>query len=87
MNDAAPHPDNPEIPTLSSSFLGGVQRMDPASWSRLVMTFAPIVYRWCRRSGISECDAPDVIQDVFATVARGIADFKRQKERGSLERG
>ncbi len=48
------------------------------------MTFAPIVYRWCRRSGISESDAPDVMQDVFATVARGIADFKRQKERGSF---
>ncbi len=48
------------------------------------MTFAPIVYRWCRRSGIREADAPDVVQDVFATVARGIAGFERRREQGSF---
>ncbi len=48
------------------------------------MTFAPIVYRWCRRSGIREADAPDVVQDVFATVARGIVGFERRKEHGSF---
>jgi DNA-directed RNA polymerase specialized sigma24 family protein len=75
---------SPEIPTLSTSFLGQVQGMDPAGWSRLVMTFAPIVYRWCRRSGIRESDAPDVMQEVFATVARGIVDFERRQEQGSF---
>lgn len=48
------------------------------------MTFAPIVYRWCRRSGIREADAADVVQDVFATVARGIGGFERRQERGSF---
>lgn len=84
MSDVIPQPERSEIPTLSSSFLGNVQRMDPASWSRLVMTFAPIVYRWCRRSGIREADAPDVIQDVFSTVARGVAGFQRTREQGSF---
>ncbi len=48
------------------------------------MTFAPIVYRWCRRSGISQQDAPDIVQDVFATVARGIGTFERRREEGSF---
>ena len=44
-----------EHPTLSSHFLLSVQRMDPTSWSRLVTTFGPIVYRWCE--GLGSCRA------------------------------
>jgi RNA polymerase sigma-70 factor, ECF subfamily len=84
MSEALPEPETPELPTLSSTFLGNVQRKDPASWSRLVMTFAPLVYRWCRRAGIRESDTPDVVQDVFATVARGIEGFERQQANGSF---
>jgi RNA polymerase sigma-70 factor (ECF subfamily) len=73
-----------EHPTVSSLLLGEVQRMDPAAWSRLVDTFGGIVYRWCRTSGVSEDDAADVVQDVFASVARGIVGFQRQKDQGSF---
>ena len=58
--------------------------MDAASWSRLVGTFGPIVYRWTRTSGVDQNDAADVVQDVFASVSRGIPDFQRQKEQGSF---
>lgn len=74
----------PEHPTLSQPFLDGVRNQDPVQWSRLVTTFGPIVYRWCRTSGVSESDAPDVVQDVFSSVARGISEFERQKESGSF---
>ena len=74
----------PEHPTLSSMLLTNVQQMDPAGWSRLVKTFGPIVYRWCRTSGVSESDAPDLVQDVFASVARGIGSFQRKKSAGSF---
>jgi RNA polymerase sigma-70 factor, ECF subfamily len=73
-----------EHPTLSSQFLLGVQRMEPALWSRLVTTFGPIVYRWCRTSGVRDADAPDVVQDVFAAVARGIVSFERERSQGSF---
>ena len=73
-----------EHPTLSSQLLLGVRRMDPAGWSRLVTTFGPIVYRWCRTSGVRDADAPDVVQDVFAAVARSIANFEREKLQGSF---
>lgn len=58
--------------------------MDPVGWSRLVTTFGPVVYSWCRTSGIRDGDAPDVVQEVFAAVARGIENFEREKEQGSF---
>jgi RNA polymerase sigma-70 factor, ECF subfamily len=73
-----------EHPTISSLLLDGVQRMDPAAWSRLVDTFGGVVYRWCRLSGIAPSDAEDVVQDVFASVARGIGTFERAKPKGSF---
>ncbi|MEL6104461.1 MAG: sigma-70 family RNA polymerase sigma factor [Planctomycetota bacterium] len=76
--------NRPDHPTLSTAFLSDIQRLDPQQWSRLVSVFAPIVYRWCRTSGIKEHDASDVVQDVFGSVARGIGSFERQKETGSF---
>lgn len=76
--------DRPEHPTLSSSLLAGAKQMDSDSWSRLVSTFGPVVYGWARASGVTESDASDVVQNVFASVARGIPSFERQKEKGSF---
>lgn len=73
-----------EPPTLSSQFLLAVQRMDPVGWSRLVTTFGPIVYRWCRVSGVRDADAPDVVQEVFTAVARSVPNFEREKSQGSF---
>jgi RNA polymerase sigma-70 factor (ECF subfamily) len=66
-----------ELPSFSSTMLDRVRQMQPAAWSRLVTLFGPIVYRWCRQSGLSGDDAADVVQDVFASVARGIGNFQR----------
>ena len=74
----------PEHPTLSSGLLDGARRMDAESWSRLVNTFGPVVYGWCRTSGVPERDAADVVQNVFVSVARGISSFERQKQQGSF---
>ncbi len=84
MTSAQNDRQQPEHPTLSNPFLEGIQRLDPNQWSRLVETFGPIVYRWCRLSGVPESDSADVVQDVFSSVARGIAGFERKKETGSF---
>lgn len=84
MDHEGNHRRPAEHPTLSSPFLEGVKGKDPVQWSRLVETFGPIVYRWCRTSGVAERDSPDVVQEVFSSVARGIADFERKKESGSF---
>lgn len=64
--------------------LNQVQQMQPEAWQRLVETFGPIVYRWCRRAGVAAGDAPDLVQDVFSSIAKGIGDFERQKTVGSF---
>ena len=74
----------PEHPTLSSMLLANLQQMDPEGWSRLVNTFGPIVYRWCRTSGVPESDSADLVQEVFVSVARGISNFQREKSQGSF---
>ncbi len=76
--------NRPEHPTLSTNWLAGAQKMDADAWHRLVGVFGPIVYRWCRASSVPASDAADVVQEVFATVARGISDFERQKSAGSF---
>lgn len=83
-------PSSPEsasrgnLPTLSTLWLAGAQEGKSEAWNRLVTTFGPIVYRWCRVSGVSESESPDVVQDVFAAVARGVSRFEREKREGSF---
>jgi RNA polymerase sigma-70 factor (ECF subfamily) len=77
------HP-SPELPSLSSSLLDRARQMQPEAWARVVTVFSPIVYRWCRQSGLTAHDASDVVQEVFSSVARGIGRFEREKEKGSF---
>ncbi len=76
--------ERPEHPTISSHLLANARAMQPEAWSRIVNVYGPIVYRWCRSSNVPQSDAADVVQEVFATVARGIGDFQRQKAKGSF---
>jgi len=74
----------PEHPTLSTMWMNGVKQMDPQAWSRLVTVFGPIVYRWCRVSGVPASNATDVVQEVFTSVAMGVPDFERRQLEGSF---
>jgi len=58
--------------------------MRPEAWGRLVELYGPVVYRWCRGSGLGEHDAADVVQDVFTSVARGVGNFRRSKPTDSF---
>lgn len=68
-----------ELPTISSTLLNEVQQMNSDAWARLVQTFGPIVYRWCRQAGLPGHDASDVVQEVFTSVSRNVADFHRSQ--------
>jgi len=52
---------------------------DGPAWDRLFEMYAPTVEGWCRRAGLSPEDAADVRQEVFRSVARGIAAFRRDR--------
>jgi RNA polymerase sigma-70 factor (ECF subfamily) len=55
---------------------------DDDAWATFVETYAPLVYRYCRRQGAQDSDAADVAQEVMAEVARSVRAFEYQPERG-----
>jgi RNA polymerase sigma-70 factor (ECF subfamily) len=65
--------------TVRSSLLERLRAGQAEAWERLTGLYGGTVYGWCRRAGVSEADAADVSQEVFAAVARHIADFRRDR--------
>ena len=49
---------------------------DSEAWERLVKLYSPLVYYWCRQSGLPESDVQDLFQEVFHTLARSIGKFR-----------
>ena len=71
--------DRPDTPSsISSTLLQRVKARRPEAWERLVDLYGPVVYRWCRQSGVASADAADLVQEVFSSVATHVADFRRE---------
>jgi RNA polymerase sigma-70 factor (ECF subfamily) len=73
----------PETST-SRSLIAGAQLADQAAWERLVGLYAPLVSAWCRRLRVAEQDHVDLVQDVFAAVARNLGRFQKSSERDTF---
>jgi RNA polymerase sigma-70 factor (ECF subfamily) len=69
----------PTADATSPSLLVRVQANEPGAWERLIDLYAPLVYHWCRRGGLTGEDAADVFQEVFRAVAEHIRDFRRDR--------
>lgn len=74
------HDDTPTSPTLLTSIANGEQ---PA-WERFVRIYAPLILRWCERSGLQSSDAQDVTQNVLFSVNDSIEKFERRPHDGSF---
>lgn len=57
---------------------------DHEAWRAFVDTYTPLVYGYCRRSGLQDADAADVTQEVLAQVSRSIRNFEYRPERGKF---
>jgi RNA polymerase sigma-70 factor (ECF subfamily) len=68
-----------EPSSISSTLLERVKADRPEAWVRLVTLYGPVVYRWCRQSGAARDDVPDLVQEVFATVAQHIGAFRHDR--------
>jgi RNA polymerase sigma-70 factor, ECF subfamily len=68
-----------EPSSVSSTLLDQIRRRRPEAWRRLIDLYGPVVYRWCRQLGVARADAPDVVQDVFASVAAVAERFRRDR--------
>ena len=65
--------------STSSSLLKRVKANDAEAWHRLLDLYSPLVYSWCRRSGMKADAAADVLQEVFQAVFSNIAGFRHDR--------
>jgi RNA polymerase sigma-70 factor (ECF subfamily) len=63
----------------SRSLLMQLQDGQPAAWERLTSLYAPLVYHWCRQMHLAEQDMPDILQQVFQSVASHIQTFHKDR--------
>ena len=57
---------------------------DPAggdAWGRFVRRYGPRVHGWCRRNGLADADAEEVVQEVLVRLVRGLGTFDPSKGR------
>jgi len=79
-NGAAAHPSGSGMSSsISSSLLARARAGDSEAWKHLLELYTPLVYQWCRHCSLQAEDAADVAQEVFAAVAHGIRDFRRER--------
>ncbi len=65
--------------STSRSLLLDAKHDDPAAWMRLVRLYEPLLAAWCRRLRVPEQDIPDVLQEVFASVAANLGRFRKER--------
>lgn len=70
--------------STSLTLLAKARVNDPVAWSRLVRLYSPLIYYWCRSSRLQPADVADVLQDVFQSVARSLAQFQSNASNGSF---
>lgn len=70
----------------SLSLLARLRAGDEQGWGRLVRLYGPLVYNWCRRAGLSQDDAEDAVQDVFAAVSQHLEKFRRDRPGDSFRK-
>lgn len=70
-----PAPTNETSDVTSMTLVARVQANEDLAWRRLVDLYGPLIYSWARRGGLSTEDAADLMQDVFAVVAKAIRRF------------
>ena len=68
--------------TRSSVIRAVADTENAAAWNRLFDLYAGFVYSIARRKGLNDADADDVVQMVFADLARNLPSFKYDREKG-----
>ena len=68
--------------TRSSVIRAVADTENAAAWNRLFDLYAGFVYSIARRKGLNDSDADDIVQMVFADLARNLPSFKYDREKG-----
>jgi RNA polymerase sigma factor (sigma-70 family) len=73
------------IPTRYTLLSRLEDRGDQDSWKEFFDTYWRLIYSVAVRSGLTEAEAQDVVQETIISVARDIHKFKRDRARGSFK--
>lgn len=82
----SPQGERQDQQLTSLTLLQRVRGGDQQGWERLVKLYGPLVYNWCRRSGLSGEDAGDISQEVFTTLATKLDQFRKNRPGDSFRR-
>jgi RNA polymerase sigma-70 factor (ECF subfamily) len=71
-------------PTSTPTSPSLIQRLrqphDAEAWDWFVRLYTPLLYSWARRSGLQECDAADLVQEVLALLVRKLPEFRYDQD-------
>lgn len=70
----------------SHSLIARVRAAEDRAWTSFVAIYYPMVYRWCRHSGISPHDASDIAQNVFRALIDSLDSYEPTGTSGSFRR-
>jgi RNA polymerase sigma-70 factor, ECF subfamily len=63
--------------TTSLTLLQRLQSpQDRDAWGRFARLYTPLLYYWCRRAGLQEQDAADLVQEVFVLLVKKLPEFR-----------
>ena len=72
------------IDPTSQSLLVRAAENDQESWRQLVTLYAPLVVHWCRQAHIPNSERDDLLQEIFAAVAAGLKEYRRNHRGASF---
>lgn len=79
-----PSPDPAGVSSTTRSLLIGLREHNAEAWGRLVRLYTPLVYYWCQKQGVAADDIPDVVQEVFKSVAQNVDRFRKEGAQDSF---
>tara|TARA_R110002111_G_scaffold227346_2_gene288951 strand:+ start:86783 stop:87397 length:615 start_codon:yes stop_codon:yes gene_type:complete len=55
---------------------------DTEAWQEFVEIYGPLIYNYCRKFKLSDCDSEDVCQDVFRHISTSLHSFEYNQKLG-----
>jgi RNA polymerase sigma-70 factor (ECF subfamily) len=72
--------------STSTDLLGAARRMDAEAWKTILNRYSWLVFHWCRTAGINPVDSADIVQTVFAQIAKSLSRFKKDGKKAAFRR-
>src|SRR5262249_31410444 len=85
MSAAIMNPVDDPIPTRYSLLSRLHDWDDQESWKEFFDTYWRLIYAVAIRSGLTDSEAQDVVQETIISVSKDIDKFKRDRELGSFK--